>query len=153
MGRLKWVVDQFDEKFGDRITTETVRKWKDGLTKPRQEKLQKLAVILDVDPTWLYLGTQPEVTPRQQVARNASVNGAANVVAGMIELDGGRPAFPDNGNPADLTAIIKGALYNFRVILPGRRRRHGHGRPRSRRSHCIGAGAGRLQFRCLRVDR
>jgi hypothetical protein len=40
-----------------------------------------------------------------------------NIVAGLIQLDGGTPAFPEATGPIDLSAVIKAALYNFHIVL------------------------------------
>jgi hypothetical protein len=50
-------------------------------------------------------------------------DGAVNIVAGFIQMDGGNPAFPDEKDVAakrehiDLYAIIKGANYSIHVSL------------------------------------
>lgn len=122
-GRLRWIVDQFAERFGETITTETARKWRFGEAKPRQDKNALLAQILEVDPTWLYMGIDPELEPKERKARNAMADGVVNVVAGIIQMDGGNPAFPDEDDDratkenVDLYAIIKGAQYAFHVCM------------------------------------
>lgn len=117
LGRLRWIADQFSERFGETITTETVRKWRFGEAKPRQDKNALLAQILEVDPTWLYMGVDPELEPKERKARNAMADGAVNIVAGMIQMDGGHPAFPEEGGKenVDLYAIIKGAQYALHI--------------------------------------
>lgn len=55
-GRYVFIVKQFAERTGDTISTETVRKWHEGETAPRQEKISVLAEILGVPAVWLQMG-------------------------------------------------------------------------------------------------
>lgn len=118
-GRLVWIKDEFDKRFGEKVSMEAVRKWFSGEAKPRADKVTKLAQILEVDVGWLSLGIDPTVTPKARMARNAMADGAVNIIAGIIQMDGGHPAFPneDSGQSVDLHAIIKGAKYDIHVSL------------------------------------
>jgi hypothetical protein len=64
--------------------------------------------------------------PRERKIRNAVADGAVNVLAGIIQMNGGHPAFPDDGDARakrdhiDLYAIIRGAQYAFHVSLAQR---------------------------------
>jgi hypothetical protein len=123
-GRLTWIQRVLQKKFDESVSLETVRKWFAGEVKPRPEKLKKLAQLLEVDHAWLSLGVDPDLQPRDHQARNARVDGSINLVAGLIQMDGGSIAFPDEAdkealkNHIDLHAIIKGAKYDFH-ISPG----------------------------------
>jgi hypothetical protein len=122
-GRLTWVQKQLDERFKENVSVETVRKWFAGEVKPRPEKVTLLAILLEVDEGWLSLGIQPDLAPRDQKARNATASGAVNVLAGLIQMSGGHPAFPAEDDERaiaghiDMYAIIKGAQYAFHVCL------------------------------------
>jgi transcriptional regulator with XRE-family HTH domain len=122
-GRLTWLREQLVKRFGETVSVETIRKWVHGEVKPRPEKLTLLARLLEVDEAWLSLGISPELTPREAKARNASADGAVNLIAGLIQMNGGHPAFPESGDKRaegaliDLYAIIKGAQYAFHVTL------------------------------------
>ncbi|HEY3815448.1 MAG TPA: hypothetical protein VGL66_19685 [Caulobacteraceae bacterium] len=122
-GRLTWVKTQLDARFKESVSVETVRKWYAGEVKPRPEKVTLLAQLLEVDESWLSLGIDPELAPRDQKVRNAVAGGAVNVLAGFIQMNGGHPAFPDPGDKRaqdahiDLYAIIRGAQYAFHVAL------------------------------------
>ncbi len=122
-GRLTWIADQLEKRFKVKVSFETVRKWLKGENKPRQAKNALLAQLLDVDSTWLYLGVDPDMTPRERKARNSQADGAVNLVAGFIQMDGGFPAFPEESDKRaqrehiDLYAIIRGANYAFHVSL------------------------------------
>ena len=121
-GRLEWVRAQFADLKED-ISNETIRKWFAGETKPRPEKGALLAQIFEVDTAWLQMGLDANISPRERKVRNAMVDGAVNLVAGMIQMDGGFPAFPDEGDKraqrenVDIYAIIKGAQYSFHVAF------------------------------------
>ncbi len=119
-GRLEWFREQLT-KHDVSVSPETVRKWLSGENSPRQDKVTVLAEILGVDIGWLQFGVDANVTPREQKARSAVVNGLVNVVAGLIQADGGFPAFPSEDDKraekdgVDLYAIIKGAQYAFHI--------------------------------------
>lgn len=121
-GRLTWLQEQLRERFQINVSIETVRKWFSGETRPRLLKMQRVAELLNVDEAWLSLGVEA-VPLKERRARNAMADGAVNLVAGIIQMQGGTPAFPDErdtrareGN-IDLYAIIKGHQYAFHVAL------------------------------------
>lgn len=122
-GRYEWIVREFARRWKTSITTESVRRWHSGLARPRQDKNAMLAELLGVDPTWLFMGVDPDLQPREKKARNAMASGVVNVVAGLIQMDGGSPAFPDEDDERaqreniDIYAIIKGAQYSLHVTL------------------------------------
>ncbi|AOR76507.1 hypothetical protein BES08_06950 [Novosphingobium resinovorum] len=119
-GRQVWVAEQMSRK-GHKVSNETVRKWFEGEAKPRPEKGAVLAEVMGVDPAWLQLGIDTGMTTRDRKVRNAMASGAVNMVAGIIQMDGGAPAFPDTADTRaerehiDLYAIIKGANYALHV--------------------------------------
>lgn len=121
-GRLGWFVKEL-EKLGAEVTQETIRKWFAGEARPRPKMLAKLAQVLKVDEAWLSVGKTPELSEKEAKVRNASADGVVNLVAGMIQMCGGRPAFPLDDdkfaqkNKVDLYAIIRGAQYPFHVVL------------------------------------
>jgi len=117
-GRLTWVVREMERRFNESVTVESVRKWFAGEAKPRPEETKLLAELLQVDVAWLQIGIDPTMGTRERKVRNANADGAVNLVAGLIAMDGGFPAFPqkDEGS-IDLHAIIRGAKYDFHVAL------------------------------------
>ena len=127
-GRLTWISQQFLKRYDEKVSVESVRKWYAGIVKPMRDKNSKLATMLDVDDVWLYLGVNPDMSPRERKVRNAEVDGAVNVIAGFIQMDGGSPAFPEESDALaqrrhiDLYAVIKGASYSFHISLA-----HKHG--------------------------
>lgn len=54
-GRLVWLQERLTEG-GVKISVESARKWLDGEGRPRQDKCEQLARILEVDASWLYMG-------------------------------------------------------------------------------------------------
>ena len=116
-GRLPWMARELDTRFGIKASVEGVRKWFAGLTYPRQTTIQALAEMFEVDESWLATGQNVALPSRQRKVRNAEADGAVNLVAGIIQMDGGAPAFPQVGsNPhIDLYAIIRGAQYSIHV--------------------------------------
>lgn len=122
-GRLIWFAEQIKNTRGENVTNESVRKWFSGETLPRSDQMAQLAEILAVDHAWLSVGQQPEGTVKAARARNAEADGAVNLVAGAISMDGGRPAFPtpDDKRAAkakiDIYAVIRGVNYGLHVAL------------------------------------
>jgi hypothetical protein len=120
-GRLTWIVKQFSERFDQSITTETARKWMGGEVRPRPNSMALLAELLGVDHAWLSIGNAGETTAEERKARNVMAGAAVNLVAGMIELDGGHPAYPEPGDvkarDVDIFAIINGAQYSFKIAV------------------------------------
>lgn len=116
-GRLTWVQRELKSRFGEEISVETVRKWFAGEAKPRPEKTAMLAELFQVDVAWLQIGVQADLTPRERKQRSDMAEGAVNLVAGLIQMDGGHPAFPDTTGTVDLHAIIRGAKYDLVIRL------------------------------------
>ena len=120
-GRQTWIAEQFRSRHGRKIAVETVRKWFAGETKPRADAMRILAELMGVDEAWLSLGTSSALSNKEQRLRNATADGAVNLVAGMIHMAGSTPAFPEPGDKraadgkVDLYAIIKGGQYSLHV--------------------------------------
>lgn len=122
-GRLGWFVKQFEDRYGEAVTVETIRKWFAGQSRPRPKALSNLAQILEVDEAWLAVGKSPEISVQQQKVRNATAEGAVNLIVGLVQMGGGRPAFPADDDALaqqykiDCYAVIKGAQYRIHVAL------------------------------------
>jgi transcriptional regulator with XRE-family HTH domain len=120
-GRLTWVRREMASRFDVSVSIETVRKWFSGEARPRPDKMKRLAELLEVDEAWLSLGVHPEMDRRERKARNALADGAVNVVAGLIQMAGGHPAFPEPDDTraekehVDIFAVIKGGRYDIHV--------------------------------------
>lgn len=122
-GRLSWIADSLSKKLKKTVSLQTAARWLNGEAKPRRDKNDALANLLGVDPIWLYFGIEQDLTPRERKVRNALADGAVNLIAGLIQMDGGYPAFPDEKDAraqrehVDLYAVIKGANYSFHVTV------------------------------------
>lgn len=121
-GRLRWLAEEIEKRAGKSVTNETVRKWFAGEVRPRAKLVTIIAQVLKVDEAWLSVGKAPELSEREMRIRNAAADGAVNLVAGLVRMDGGNPAFPREDDEfakkhkVDLYAIIKGAQYSFHVV-------------------------------------
>lgn len=117
-GRQVWIREQLEKRFKLVVSGETVSKWFAGAVLPRRDKMGQLAEVLGVDPAWLAMGSDPGGSPRERRVRGTMTEGAVNLVAGFIQLDGWQPAFSASEEaPVDLHAIIKGAHYSIHVAL------------------------------------
>jgi hypothetical protein len=124
-GRLTYIRDELSKRNPGQapISLESVRKWFSGEAMPHKDRVEHLAEILRVDAAWLMLGEEGQDTPQQRRARNAMVDGAVNVVAGLAQMDGAVVAFPEDDDRfalaqhIDLYAIIRGANYPLHVIV------------------------------------
>lgn len=114
-GRQTWVKEHLE------VSHEAVRKWFMGEARPRPDKMRQLSKTLEVDEAWLSLGITPDLKPRERRSRNAQAEGAVNVLAGIVQLNGGHCAFPDENDPrggyVDLYAIVRGTSYPLHVSL------------------------------------
>ena len=122
-GRLRWSRDEFQRRFGEHVTTNAIAQWNIGAVKPGGKRIDRLAEILDTNRNWLYFGNEVGSRPRDRRDRSALATGAVNLVAGLIQLDGGTIAFPDDDDSfasaehVDLHAIIRGKSYGFHIAL------------------------------------
>jgi hypothetical protein len=114
-GRQTWVKEKLD------VSHEAVRKWFTGESRPRPDKMKILAMNLEVDEAWLALGITPDQTPREKKARDATAEGAVNVVTGLLQMNGATCAFPAEQDPAsgyvNVYAIMRGVQLAIHVSL------------------------------------
>jgi transcriptional regulator with XRE-family HTH domain len=103
------------------VSREAVSKWFSGDSRPSPNYMRELAAILDVDEAWLSLGAASEIPAKERRARNAEADGAVNLVAGLIQMNGGTVAFPSNADKQtayiDMYAIIRAAQFGIHVAL------------------------------------
>jgi hypothetical protein len=120
-GKQKWLREEIEQRFGKEASAspEAMRKYFAGIMRPRPKLMSHIAEVLEVDEGWLSLGIKADFTPLEQRRHNAMASGAANIVAGLIQLNGGYVAFPDEGKKADgdLFAIIAGKQVKVDVRL------------------------------------
>lgn len=116
-GKQKWLYEALDKQFGTKVSPEATRKWFAGESAPRQPTIRQIAKILNVDFAWLAVGTKPDMTEQEKRQHNLKVSGAVNVVAGIIQSNGGSVSFA-GGERDELTAIIEGGLYVIEIRSP-----------------------------------
>lgn len=121
-GRLVYIQDQLAKRDVN-VSLESVRKWFSGESMPHHSRASLLAEILKVDESWLMFGTEDKASPAQRRLRNALMDGAVNLVAGLAQMDGATVAFPEDDDRyamaqhVDLHAIIRGASYAIHVVV------------------------------------
>ena len=119
-GRLVWVRDTLNKRFNIEVSMEAVRRWFAGESRPRPDKMRRLAEILKVDEAWLSLGITADLTPSERSDRRIAAHGAVNLVAGHIQLASGTcvlPAVEGGDTPVDLYAIIGGRQVSLAITL------------------------------------
>ena len=101
------------------VSHEAVRKWLSGETRPRPVAMKRLANLFGVDEAWLSLGVTNDIPQKEREARNATADGAVNVFAGLVQMNGGHCAFPGEEDSrrdyVDLYAIIRGSQFSVHV--------------------------------------
>jgi hypothetical protein len=119
-GRYPWIVERLAAR-GVKSTRESVKRWFHGENRPREAVSNHVADILGVDRVWLYTGVEESLPAKERRALIAESSGAVNVVAGLILMDGGAVAFPeqteDGENAVDIQAIMRGVSYSINVAL------------------------------------
>lgn len=121
-GRLTWVAQQFNEKFGDCVAPEVIRKWLAGEAIPREPRRSRLAAILGVDAVWLLTGAGDRASVSQVKQRLIFDGAVKNVAIGAVQMEGARIALPrDDDSRAeelavDFYMIIKGVQYAVHVV-------------------------------------
>lgn len=114
-GRQTWVKEQMG------VTHEAVRKWFLGESRPRPDKMKHLAAVLECDEAFLALGIKGGMDPREKRIRTINLEGAVNVVTGLLQLNGANCAFPGcndaNAGYVDIYAITRGVQLSIHVAL------------------------------------
>lgn len=105
----------FAERLG--VSTETVRRYFAGEAIPRREKMEKIAVMLGIEVTWLSMGVTSGVSSDDRKKSRQFANGAVGLVANLIQLEGGSVSVKNNQqDPSSFHAIIGGHLLNYVVV-------------------------------------
>lgn len=112
-GRLAWIAREFKTRFDVIVTRETVRRWVAGEAEPRHERREQLSQILGVTSTWLMTGYDPVADAKTN--RTQGENAAADIVAGLLKLNGWTVSRPDAAK-ADIRAGRDGRHYDFAVF-------------------------------------
>jgi transcriptional regulator with XRE-family HTH domain len=117
-GRQTWIKEQLD------VSHEAVRKWFNGLSRPRPDKIRQLAKVLNADEAWLALGITPTSTPAERRKSNTALAGAVNAYMGLLQLNGSHVSTPDDmdkqGNQLPIHVALgektEGGKYRF--VIP-----------------------------------
>lgn len=121
-GRLTYIQDVLQKKYGRSVSLESVRRWFGGMTLPREEVSIMLAEILKVDRGWLMTGQDFGLSARERKVYQHSSSAAVNLIASLISFDGGTPSpqgkedGDDSVMPINLKAIIRGVSYDLHVV-------------------------------------
>jgi transcriptional regulator with XRE-family HTH domain len=114
-GRLVYLADRLH------VSVEAVRKWLDGQSKPRRAKILEIAKLLGVDPNWLEVGVNGEITKARKDELNLNLTGATNTIIGFFTLSNLNCALPDELDPradaVDFYSIIDRKQRAFVVSL------------------------------------
>lgn len=123
-GRLTWIASEFKKRYDVDVTSETIRKWKAGISRPHpHKKMIQLAEILRCEVAWLATGVSEGITKKEAKIRHQVADGAVNVIAGLVQMAGSHPAFPTTEdhfateNQIDLYAIIRGVQHAFHIVV------------------------------------
>lgn len=117
-GRLTWLARELEAEFGTTVSIETVRKWFEGISMPRPEKMKQVAHLLEVDVAWLSLGVLADVQQPQEAGRSVPEMNVAKVVAAFIQLQGGAVAVQQPSTAdVDFFVIVNGVHLSCIVRL------------------------------------
>jgi hypothetical protein len=118
-GRLTWLQREL-ERQGTKVSINTVHKWVNGMSRPREDKVRDISRLLKVDEVWLALGRKPVEGQRPTADKTAHGKGATLFVAGLIEVSGGRVSFPapDDETATCLWADVGGGNFGVVVVMP-----------------------------------
>lgn len=106
-GRQAWLRDMLEKEHRVSVSSNTVHKWVNGMSMPRPDKMKLLAQALSVDEGWLTVGSTP--VPEPGVPHGAeSATAQAMLLAGVIEMSGGKASFPGPEENVSLWANLGG---------------------------------------------
>jgi len=91
-GRVHGQMDLAPLAAGTKVSVNTVHKWMNGASRPREDRIRELARVLDEDELWLSMGRKPETAAEAAAAAlaSSSASGALMAAAGLIEMAGGK---------------------------------------------------------------
>ncbi|MZR13405.1 helix-turn-helix domain-containing protein [Maritimibacter sp. DP07] len=119
-GRLTWLKRALEKKAGVKVSVNTVHKWVNGVSRPREDNMRALARVLMVDELWLAMGRRPVDHGEAAPPTPERAHGVVLLVAGMVEVNGGRVTFPDaeaEGTP-HLHVNWNGEQFGVVAVLP-----------------------------------
>lgn len=107
------------------ITQEAVRKYMEGLTRPRPDKMKELAKLLAVDESWLALGVNPEMDARQKRQYSNRAEAATYLSFGVFMANNYTCAFGREGDDKVDFYAIKGGQQKAISVTTARERSKG----------------------------
>lgn len=113
-GQQVWLA----QKLG--VTQEAVRKYFEGMARPRPDKMKDLAKLLRVDESWLALGVNPEMDAKQKRQYQGRAEAAAYLAFGVFMANGYTCAFGKEGDEAVDFFAIKGGQQKAVSVTTGR---------------------------------
>lgn len=116
-GRQVWVKDKLAKEAGLEVSANTMSKWFHGQARPRPDSIRKIAKVLKVDEVWLAMGQKPAQQTAGKTPGAEGARGAVLLVAGLIEIAGGRVTFANKDQaPVDLQVNMNGDQFNAVVV-------------------------------------
>lgn len=116
-GRLTWFVREFQERYDYKVSKESVRRWFEGLARPRPSRFDHLCEILKVDPAWLGYGAVNSRVGASAPAAAINGDGAANILLGLL-IGSELPVAQSDEKGVDLAGIYRGRLSRIVVRSP-----------------------------------
>ncbi len=103
------------------VSVNTVSKWFNGQSLPRADSIRKIAQVLQVDEMWLSIGLNPVARSEEKRRENVNARAAVMVLAGVLEMGGGRVTFADDPDGSvDLHVNLDGKSFSAVVVSPKR---------------------------------
>lgn len=109
VGRQSWLRERLAKEKGIDVSPNSVHKWVNGSSRPREDNIRAIAEILEVDEIWLSLGRMPTAglskkSDAQSEGSATGVSPGALILAGLLQRAGGNVVFADKDDAASLYA-------------------------------------------------
>lgn len=118
-GRQKWLQDKLQRESSLAVSANAVHKWMHGASRPRADTIRKLAKVLSVDDVWLSQGRRPVIDPAVARVEAVKGHGATLILAGLVEIWGGRVAFPGDKDETTSLWVDLGSGRRGITVVPG----------------------------------
>lgn len=117
-GRQVWVRERLKKEAALTVSANTLSKWFNGTARPRPDNIRKIAKVLQVDEVWLAMGQTPGQQESSRIAGAERAKGAVLLVAGLVEMAGGRVTFPGKEQThTDLQVNLDGDRFDVMVVV------------------------------------
>lgn len=81
------------------VSLEAVRRWFNGVARPRARTMNHLAKLLNTNEAWLSLGVKTDMRPIEKTLFLRSIEGARHLALGLAKCEHFICATPDEGDP------------------------------------------------------